>query len=321
MTIKATSDAEVRTLIDALGGAPDRREAAIARLIIIGARAVGRLVDAYGATPDRDRQVAILRVLEVSGDRRAVEVARRATATGGDVAVGGVAVLRELLARDDGALQAQALDTLLAVARDPAADRRVRAAAAQALDTAPEDVRQALKDTVSSALPPDEALWADAADGRLPDDPSRLREAIASRAAAAPLPVLRRLIESIRDREQQSPRPSAQDDWRGARGAVHQALALRGSRVGLYDLRETLERTTVALPASFLAAVQTVGDESCLEPLAAAFSHAAPDDERWRHQLAQTFRAVVKRERLTRKHSALGRALSRAPALGGTPPQ
>ena len=40
------------------------------------------------------------------------------------------------------------------------------------------------------------------------------------------------------------------------RGALHQALALRGSRVALYDLRETIERPPAPLPSSFLAALQ-----------------------------------------------------------------
>ena len=100
------------------------------------------------------------------------------------------------------------------------------------------------------------------------------------------------------------------------RGALHQALALRGSRIALYDLRETLDRSDGPLPSPFLGALQTIGDDSCLEPLAGAFSRAG-SDARWQHQLAQAFREIVKRERITKRHSALRRALAKAPELEG----
>jgi len=103
-------------------------------------------------------------------------------------------------------------------------------------------------------------------------------------------------------------------EWLAVRGAVHQALALRGSRVALYDLRETMAGTQRPMPASFLAALKMVGDDSCVEPLAAAFARAT-DQEGWRRQIAQTVRQIVKRERLTKKHAVLRRALGRAPAL------
>ena len=144
----------------------------------------------------------------------------------------------------------------------------------------------------------------------------QLREAISTRAADAPLADLRRLIEAIAERERAETKPAAVNDWKAARGAVHQALALRGSRVALYDLRETFERATGPLPSPFLAAVTIVGDESCVEPLASAYANAAAD-QRWQHQLAQAFHEIVKRERLTKRHSSLRRALAKAPELNG----
>ena len=53
-----------------------------------------------------------------------------------------------------------------------------------------------------------------------------------------------------------------------------------------------------------------------VEPLASAYANATTD-ARWKGQLAQAFRAVVKRERITKRHSALRRALAKAPDLGG----
>jgi hypothetical protein len=314
MPIKATADTEVRTLITALGDEDAaRREGAIARLTILGTRAIGRLESAYASTPDRRTRLAILRVLETSGDERALAVARRAMAEGGDVAVAGIAVLRELVHTGARATHTEALETLLALSIDRDVERRVRAAAADALDHAPEDVRQAVADTLPGELSTDAALWEDAADGRLPDEPASLREAVAVHAAEAPLAELRRIIEFVREREQESAGPRRQE-WRTLRGALHQAVALRGSRIALYDLRETVEGSAEPLPPSFLAAMHVVGDASCLEPLAAAFSRATPD-ERWRHQLAQTFRAVARREHITTRHSAMRRALARSPDL------
>jgi HEAT repeat protein len=305
---------DVPSLILGLREEGARREAAIARLTIAGRRAIARLVDAYQNTDDREVQVAILRVLEAIGDERALIVARQALAARGDVAVAGVAVLRELLARPEGSADVKALDVLLALARDDSAERRVRVAAVGALEQAPPDVRQALG-TLAVDQSPDGALWEDAIAGQLPDDPKGLREALADRAAATALADLRRLIESVGVRERTAG-PKQSQEWLAVRGAIHQALALRGSRIALYDLRETFERSDRPLPSSFLGALQTIGDDSCLEPLAAAFSRAG-SDARWQHRLAQAFREIVKRERVTKRHSALRRALAKAPGLGG----
>jgi hypothetical protein len=303
---------DVSSLIQGLRDGGNRREAAIARLTIAGKRAVARLLAAYQDTADRDVQIAILRVLEAVGDERALEVASQAVRAGGDVAVAGVAVLRELLGRPQGSADVKALDALLALAKDGAAERRVRAAAIGALDDAPPDVRQALG-ALAVGQSPDGALWEDALAGQLPDDPDGLREAIVNRASAAALADLRRLIEAVGARERTVGRKHHQE-WLAVRGALHQVLALRGSRIALYDLRETLERSEGPLPSPFLGALQTIGDDSCLEPLAGAFTRAKAD-ARWQHQLAQAFREIVKRERITKRHSALRRALGKAPGL------
>jgi len=306
---------DVRALLQALGDDGDRRETAIARLTILGSRVVPQLVAAFDPAGARDRQIAVLRVLEAIADERGLPVARTAVGAGGDVAVAGIAVLRELLAKPTKGADVLALDLLLAIARDEAHDRRLRAAAREALDSAPEDVREAVR-ALGKPEDPLEALWQDALAGHLPDDGRQLREAISARAADAPLADLRRLIEAIAERERAETKPTALNDWRAARGAVHQALALRGSRVALYDLRETFERASGPLPSPFLAAVTIVGDNSCVEPLASAYANADAEP-RWKHLLAQAFHEIVKRERLTKRHSALRRALAKAPALDG----
>ena len=316
-----SADAEVRALIQALGAGDEaRREAAMARLIIIGERAVARLVAACESSTDPELQLAVLRVLEVTADERAVPLARNALGAGGDRGVAAVAVLRALLARGRLSSETDAIEALVGVAKDPTAERRLRLAAAQALDEVSKDLGTAIAAGLEPSLSADQAMWEDAVDGRLPDDPHALRSAIAEHGPRAPLPVLRRLIEAVREREERlAPINEAgvrrRAGWRSVRGALHQVLALRGSRIALYDLRETIERAGEPLPHSFLAAVQVLGDESCLEPLAAAHAHAPAGDERWRHQIARSFHAVATRERLTSRHSAVRRALARSPEL------
>ncbi|MEP6917460.1 MAG: hypothetical protein ABJC89_17550, partial [Acidobacteriota bacterium] len=78
-------------------------------------------------------------------------------------------------------------------------------------------------------------------------------------------------------------------------------------------LRETIEQTRGPLPVSFLAALHAVGDASCLEPLAAAYARASEADARWRHQIGETFRAISRRDKVTRRHAAIRRIASRWP--------
>src|SRR5262249_13876614 len=97
VAIRTSSAKEIDGLIADLGS--DRamtRETAIARLAVIGARAVERLV-ALVDQPDRRpvSRVAALRALEGLGDTRALEPALRAAASGdADIAAAGVAVLK-----------------------------------------------------------------------------------------------------------------------------------------------------------------------------------------------------------------------------------
>jgi HEAT repeat protein len=314
-----STDREVRALIEALGSDPARREAAVARLIIIGSRAIARLIASFESSADRDTQIAILRVLEATGDARTLPIARRAVDAGGDLAVAGIDVLKALLDRESLSVQGDALDVLVIAARDSNAERRVRAAAAAIVD----EVSRAIGPggpARQESLSASDAVLADAADGHLPDDPDVLRAAITEQAGTAPLPVVHHVIEVLRARERELSAGDAKTaarrrHWRTVRGALHQALALRGSRIALYDLRETLGESDEPLPQTFIAAIQVVGDESCLEPLATAFSRTGVQDLNWRHQLATAFHSVAKRERLTRKHSAMRRALARSPEL------
>lgn len=317
--IRATSDAEVRALIDALDQSPPaRRESAIARLSILGSRAVGRLVSAYESTTDRTRQLAILRVLQTTADERALPVARRGLHAGGDLAVAAVALLRALLEQGSGATHAGALDLLLAVSNDGGMERRIRAAAVDALTSAPDDIRDAIGHRFDGVGSEEDVVWEDAGEGRLPEEPAALMEALDGRAARAPLPVVLRIIEALRTRERTA--GAAHREWQAVRGALHQVAAARRSRIALYDLRETIEAARTPLPASFLSAVQEIGEPSCLEALASAYARAGAREMRWQRQLSEAFHGLARQLGLTRRHAAMRRALALAPGLSRTAP-
>jgi hypothetical protein len=328
MVIKASAASEVRTLVEALEGDDDvYREAAIARLAVIGSRAVEKLTAAYAGTSDRVARLAMLRALEAIGDHRSGSLARQAIKEGGGVAVAAAGVLRALLPSRHEAAATAALDTLVAVALDRQAEHRLRLAAFEALQDMPGDVRvrvgQALAADPDGALRTGakaadrdaaeaEAAWNDALEGRLPDDPRGLRDTLATRGATAPLNTLRKMIDLVRRKGDDVPR-AQREGWLMLRGSLHQVLALRGSRVALYDLRESLEHGTGTLPVSFLAALHVLGDQSCLEALAAAYTRAGSKDEHWRHQLVSAFRAIARREKLTARHAAVKRLAARWP--------
>ena len=164
-----------------------------------------------------------------------------------------------------------------------------------------------------------EALWKDALEGRLPDAPDELRAAVATRASTAPLNTLRTLVDVVRSQERDAGGDGARRGWPALRGSLHQALAFRGSRVALYDLRETLEDAATPLPTSFLTALHVLGDASCLEPLAAAWGAAEPDRTaeglRWRQQLASALRAIAQREKITKRHAVMKKIAARWPGM------
>jgi hypothetical protein len=81
----------------------------------------------------------------------------------------------------------------------------------------------------------------------------------------------------------------------------------------LYDLRETLEASNGPLPVEFLAALERIGDVSCLEPIASAYITAPVEGEWWREHLVHAFRAIVARERVTRRHAAMKKIARRWP--------
>lgn len=326
MVIKVSSSAEVRALVEALADGEVRREGAIARLTVIGSRAIDRLAGAYQSATDTRLKVGILRALEGIADPRGLPLACDALAEGGDVAVAAAAALEPLLDAKDPATATAALDALVEAALAPSGERRVRLAARTALQRIPPDMlariteAQGVTEGGAREDAAYDALIADAADGKLPGEAAELRDALVSRGAHVALGSLHRIVDAVRERERSARAGKGKDGLREARGAAHQALALRGSRVALYDLRETIEAADRPLPPSFLFAMRAAGDATCVEALAAALARAPEHDLWWRHQLASALRGVARRERMTRRHPSIKRALARWPQAAGAFP-
>jgi hypothetical protein len=336
MPIRASSGKEIATLVaDLSADRPVTREAAVARLTVMGARAVDKLTAVLeSAAPGRAR-VAALQTLEAIASPRALNPALR-TLDDRDqaVALAAVSMVRAFLRSARGA---DVTDRLTQLALDAERPPAVRLAAIHALsDLTSAELRplwkvlaqdshkevRTLAETAISRRPPAPAdpirdVTA-AAEGDLPDDPVALGRAISEAARSIALPLLHHIVERIREREASEP-PGDRAQWTNARAAAHLALANRGSRLALYDVRESLERATAPLPVEFLAALTLVGDAGCLEAVAAAYAKSGGSSRAqtdwWRQHLASAFQTIVKRERLTRRHALMKKILKRWPAI------
>ena len=328
MSIKPSAAAEIRALVATLSAIdPVKRESAIARLAVIGPRAIDRLLATYSeSATDDDTRVAILRVFEAIADPRALPVLRLALTQSPELATAAVAALRGLL--DDASEQAstESLDLLVAIVADSGADRSLRLAAYDALREMPADVQGRLAAALSAdpdpvvrartSAPGDERAsaqveWEEALASGIGRDPVALLSAARMSAEATPLGDLHRMIDQIRLREQESAGSAHEARWRELRGHLHEVLARRGSTVALSDLRETFAEAEAVQPETFVAALQAIGDASSLEALAAA--HARVEDERWRGLLGSAWDTIVKREKVTARHPAMKRIAARWP--------
>ena len=332
MAIKASSSRQIDALVTDLASVDAvKREAAIARLTVLGARAVERVATLAASTAAGPARSAAFRTLEGIADPRGFEPALHALADADQgVAVAAIAVVR-LFVRS--ARAAAAVDRLTAVTLDRRRPEPVRLAALRALrdleaaTIAPllkslsADPSQAIRG--AAAAPPAQRLTerdpldaiAHAANEGLPEDPDAIRLAIVQAGGLAPLPHLLKIVERVRDRASSPASGRRGDNWAAVRTSAHVALAERDSRLGVYDLRESLERSRAPLPVEFLTALSLVGDASCLEAIARA--HADARDAWWRDHLARAFQAIVTRERLTKRHAAMKRIAKKWPvALG-----
>ena len=303
------------------------REAAVARLTVIGARASAALaaivIDRHASPAAR---IAALRVFEATAESTGLESALAAAGdTDDEVVQAAIAALATHVRSAAGAL---VVDRLTTIALDLARTGAIREAAVRALlrlDTSSlRPLLKALRSDRSPEIaalaanrragqpPPDEPgeLLSRAVDGRLPSDGEVLRRALARAGDAMTLPNVLTLIERMRDHERAQP-STARSPWQAARASAHLILARRGSRIALYDLRETIEQAKEPIAMEFLAALDALGDTSCVEAVAKAY--VSTRDAWWRGHLVRTFGTIVRREGLTRRHAAIRRVKERHP--------
>ncbi len=308
------------------GPDPVERDTAAARLAIVGPRAVGPLLKALEHDMPADARIAILRVLEGIKDPRAVSAATAAVDhSDGDVALAAIGVLRAFLRWSDARVANAVFERLTAVVLDPTREAPVRTAALEALSDVPgEAVRKIVEQLKNDPLPDMAALAADpgaaerpqtlakiAASNRCPD-PLALRAAITEEGRRAPLNVLGKMLDLARERESAETATPRRTEWQACRAAIHQALAARGSRLGIYDLREALASVPGPLPVGFIAALNDVGDTSCLDAIAAAYVRAIEaDDTWWTEHLRSVFQSILSREKLTLRSAAMKRLVAK----------
>ena len=298
-----SSSSEIARLIADLDSSDSiRRVAAVARLRVIGERAIPRLADVIESNAATGTRALALRALQDLRVPRALDVALRAVdQPEADLVIAALAVLREWVVREEGT---RALEAVTAIAVDASRDPRVRAAAVEALSDLPAHLVRPLR----AQAPRLAHEWTSL------DDPLEARAWIEAHGATAEPSTLHAFIERLHTQERHESAGRLRHEWRRARGLAHRVLARRGSRLALYDLRESFDKTPDPLPEDFLMAVETLGDASCLEPLARAWS-IAPNDPTWRARLSTTATAIARRAKLTSRGAALKRIRSQWPGF------
>jgi hypothetical protein len=303
VVIRSSSAREVQQLVAELHGQDIvRREAAVARLRVAGSRALVRVSALIRHDVQTSVRVAGLRVLEGIDDPRAIDVPLDMLADPErDVRLAAVAALRPWVTREEGT---RVMEALVAIALDTGQDSGVRRAALDSLSDLPGDiVRPIIEQTAVETRGPSGY-----------DEPEAVEEWLASNPDAT-LSALHDVVERIREIEAKEPHATRRHLWVSARGAIHARLAARGSRVALYDLKESLDASEGPLPADFVTAIATLGDASAIEPLGRAWAAAAASEVIWRSRLVEAARAVMARHALTARNGVVKRARTKWPGF------
>lgn len=300
MAIRPSSARDVESLIQQLASpAALQRDAAIARLRVMAARARSRVLQVLGDPANgSDVLVAALRVLEGFDDPAVTRAAMTLCVSENvAVAVAAIQVLRPKLTSDTGVLERVA-----SIVVDPARDEGVRLAALEAVRDLPESVTEPLVASVATQL----------ADTPPLDTPSSAADWLTHHQAAS-LSTLHDLVRQARDRGRGASEHD-QREWLAVRAAAHAALASRGSRVALYDAREMVATSTTRLPEGFVTTIRLIGDLSTLEPLARAWS-LATHEPAWRDELRRVAVEIVAREHVTSRNPVAKRIRAKWPGF------
>ena len=306
MTIRASSAAEIERLIAHLRhGDGTEREAAVARLRIIGTRALGRLRSlALDETAPPASRVAALHAVEDLDDERARDAALAAAASPEpSVAGAALAVLRPWIRKDAGDL----VDGLTKLALEEQRPEPSRAAILSLLAELHGSTVTPLQDRLRASDAPPADYFP------LPRELNSLQQWLIENGEA-PLPLLHDVVVHARQQEQTAGDAAFRNAWRAVRGTAHRRLGARGSTVALYDLREAFAEAVAPLPLDFLTAIAAIGDASCLEPMAQAWA-AAPTEAWWRDRLSATASDLIKRGRLSGRSAVVKRLKANYPGF------
>jgi hypothetical protein len=280
-----------RLIADLQSSDPVRRDASVARLRVLGTRAVPRLAKFIAATETESARAIALSALDGIDDPHVVDIALKALASvDTDSVIAALGVLRSWVPQESGT---RLLETITAIAVDRSRDARIRVAAIDALSDLPEHLVRPIRE---QAPPPE-------AGGPPLDNPVAALGWVEAHGGNATLATLHDAIKGFRDSEGRSETSGEREAWIKARAAAHKMLADRGSRLALYDARETLSAAHAPLPPGFLDAMGRVGDASCLEPLARAW--AASRDAHWRDQLSNAARQILTRSKLGSRNAVV----------------
>jgi HEAT repeat protein len=270
-----------------------RRDAAIARLRVIGARAIDALFTLAQSGDAAGARLTALKALEGFDDPRVVDaVLPLLRDTEPSVVAAAVAVLRQWVTRERGT---RVLDALTSVALAQDRDPGLRLAALDAIGELPRHLVAPVFERVAIGAPPVAGS----------DDLHVLQEWLAEHGNA-PLSEIHALIARLRDSERTEGSAIRREQSLRVRGAAHAVLATRGSTVALYDLRETFDAATTLLPLDYLTAVAAIGDASCLEPMARAWA-AVPGESWWRERLSDAASDIMRRGKLTGRSGVVKR--------------
>ena len=167
-----------RLIADLQSSESVRRDAAVARLRILGSRALPRLIDLVASHESAVVRALALDAIEGIDDVRVIDVAYDALRDGDiEVVIAALGVLRRWVAEETGT---RLLDAITAITVDRNLDARVRVAALAALSELPEHLVRPIRD---QAPPPESA-------GPSLDDPVQVREWIQAYGAGATLNTL-----------------------------------------------------------------------------------------------------------------------------------
>ena len=331
MPIVPSRSRETQALVARLSSArAAEREAAVARLLVLGPRALPAALAALPGSGSELR-LCVLDLLEHTGDARARAavmalcgdrnglVARRAlallsrypepkaAATAARVLCGGPADRRVSAARALCALHGrglvEALEPLLDVILDEAEDEGFRREALASLHAVDPKTAATLRAKLARGVGPlarPEALPALHTALERATDPKTLgalADAIGRLRSPTSIPVLSHALKRLRD----LPSRAGGEAQAEAISRLHLALAALDSRIALFDLRERLLAGPRLAATTLLEAAEQIGDASLVPALARI--HA--EERTLRTRSATVFAAIVARERLRPRSAAL----------------